>query len=207
MLKNSMEKSYGLKEGILIIERDLTELDYFVRDFLQVLKNHSDYLIVSGFVSISTGRTRATEDVDILVPVPDKEKFKELFDDLIKNNFWCYQGENFGEVYLYVEDMQSIRFARKDQMFPNMEIIFINESKKAKYYEFTHPLKIKIKDFEFKIPPLEFEILYKEIILAGKKDIEDAGHLRNLFKEILSKDRFEEYEKVIIDELNSYKTK
>mgnify|MGYP001619544231 CR=1 FL=1 len=61
-------KGYELKKGILFINRDLTELDMFVKDFLEVLKKHSDYLIVSGFVSISTGRTRATEDVDILIP-------------------------------------------------------------------------------------------------------------------------------------------
>ena len=161
--------NYELKNGVLIIQRDLTELDLFVKDFLEVLKKHSDYLIVSGFVSISTGRTRATEDVDILVPILDKKKFGKLFNELKQKEYWCYQGDFSEEVYLYVKNMQSIRFAKKEQMFPNIEMIFINESRKAKYYEFTHSQKIKISDFEFKIPPLEFEILYKEIVLAGKK--------------------------------------
>ena len=44
-------------------------------------------MIVSGFVSISTGRTRGTEDVDVLVPVMSKEKFENLFDDLQKIDF------------------------------------------------------------------------------------------------------------------------
>ena len=67
-----MGKGYHLEGKVIVVNRDLTELDIFVRDFLEVLKRHSDYLIVSGFVSISTGRTRGTEDVDVLVPVMDK---------------------------------------------------------------------------------------------------------------------------------------
>ena len=190
-------KGYELKNDTLIINRDLTELDFFVRDFLEILKKHFDYLIVSGFVSISTGRTRATEDVDMLIMKPSKENFEKLFKDLEKNNFWCYQGDHFEEVWDYVDNMQSIRFARKNQMFPNMEVIFIDESKKAKYYEFTHSQKIQIKNFVFKIPPLEFEILYKEIVLAGEKDLQDARHLRTLFNDILNEDKFKECEKII----------
>ena len=95
--------------------------------------------------------------------------------------------------------MQSIRFAKENRLFPNMEVIFIDKTKKLKYYEFTRPQEIKIKNFEFKIPPIEFEILYKEIILAGKKDIEDAKHLRVFFKDILNEDKFNEYKKVIME--------
>jgi len=86
-----------------------------------------------------------------------------------------------------------------------MEVVFINEAKKAKYYEFNHPQLIKIKDFEFKIPPLEFEILYKEIVLAGKKDIEDALHLRAVFKGILNEEKFKECKEIIKTELESHK--
>lgn len=196
-----MKKGYYVKAETLMINRELTELDLFVKDFLKVLKKHSDYLIVSGFVSISTGRSRGTEDVDILIPVADENKFEELFQDLQKNNFWCYQGDSFEEVYPYVKDMINIRFARINEMFPNIEMVFIDKNKKAKYYEFTHPQKIKIKDFEFKIPQLEFEILYKEIILAGKKDFEDALHLRTFFSDILKKEKFKEYENIIKEEL------
>jgi len=197
-----MEKNYKFKENVIIISRDLTLLDYFVKDFLKILEKYSDYLIVSGFVSISTGRSRATEDVDMLMPVPDKQKFLDLFSELIKNDFWCFQGEDSKMIYKeYVKNKESIRFARKNQMFPNMEIIFIDENKKAKFYEFSHPIKLRIHDFEFKIPLLEFEILYKEIVLAGKKDIEDAKHLRILFADILKKDKFKECEKVIRSEI------
>lgn len=195
------KKGYIIKDNVIIIKRDLTILDLFVRDFLNILKKYSDYLIVSGFVSISTGRTRGTEDIDILVPVMKKEKFFDLFNNLEKNGFWCYQGDTAKEVYEYVKGMHSIRFSRVNEIFPNMEFISINKTKKTKYFEFTHPQKIKIKDFEFKIPPIEFEILYKEIILKSKKDIADAQHLRTFFSEIIKKEKFKEYEPIIKEEL------
>jgi len=197
-------KGYEVINNIIIVNRDLTELDIFLRDFLNILKKHSDYLVVSGFVSIATGRTRGTEDIDMLVPVMKKEKFERFFNELNEKRFWCYQGDNVNEVYLYVKDMKNIRFAKKDEMFPNIEFISINETRKAKYFEFTHPQKIKIKDFEFKIPPIEFEILYKEIILKGKKDIADARHLRIFFSDIVNNKKFEEYEKIIREELKKW---
>ena len=194
-------KGYEIKEDLITINRDLTELDLFVRDFLDVLKKHSDYLVMSGFVSISTGRARGTEDIDILVPIMDKDKFNDIFNDLQKNGFWCYQGGVSAEVYTSIQDMNSIRFARIDEMFPNIEFIPIDETKKAQYFELKHPRKIKIKDFEFKIPQIEFEILYKEIVLSGKKDIADAKHLRTFFSGILKEEKFREYELIIRREL------
>jgi len=196
-----MGEGYTVDKNVIVINRELTDLDLFVKDFLEILKKYSDYLIVSGFVSISTGRTRGTEDVDILVPVMEKEKFAQFFAELQETGFWCYQGDNSDSIYGYVKDLISIRFARINEMYPNMEFIPIDASKKAKYFEFTHPQKMKVQDFEFKIPPIEFEILYKEIVLAGEKDIKDAKHLRTIFSEILKEEKFKEYEPIIRMEL------
>lgn len=196
-----MGEGYTIDGDVIVINRELTELDLFVNDFLEILKKYSDYLIVSGFVSISTGRTRGTEDVDLLVPVMEKDKFVQLFRELQEKGFWCYQGESLDEVYGYVENLVGIRFARVNEMYPNMEFIPINQTKKAKYFEFTHPQKMRVQDFEFKVPPIEFEILYKEIVLAGEKDIQDAKHLRTLFSEIIKEEKFKEYEVIVRMEL------
>ncbi len=194
-------KGYSLEKDTIVIDRELTSLDLFVRDFLNIMKKYSDYLVVSGFVSISTGRTRGTEDVDIIFPIMEKNKFVMLFEELQNKGFWCYQGDSAEEAYNYVKNLESVRFARVNEMFPNIEFIPFDEKKKAKLFEFTHPQKIRIMDFEFKIPPIEFEILYKEIVLIGEKDIADALHLRTFFSEMLEKEKFKEYEKVIRTEL------
>ncbi|MBU0627632.1 MAG: hypothetical protein KKC75_00440 [Nanoarchaeota archaeon] len=130
-----------------------------------------------------------------------KEKFKDIFEDLKKNNFWCYQGDNYDEAYGYINQFSNIRFAEKGEIFPNIEFIPIDQTKKAKWFEFMHPQRIRIKDFEFKIPQIEFEILYKEIVLKGKKDIEDARHLRTFFLDILNPDKFKDYKKIIQNEI------
>jgi hypothetical protein len=196
-----MRKAYLVEEDTIVMNRDMTDLDRFVKDFLEVLKKHSGYLIVSGFVSISSGRARGTEDVDILVPVMDRGRFDKLFKNLNESGFWCYQGETTEEVYDYFKDMSSIRFARVDEVFPNMEVIPIDATRKAKFFEFNHPQKMRVQDFEFNVPPIEFEILYKELVLKGKKDIEDARHLRVIFSELTDDAKFKEYEPIIRQEL------
>src|SRR3989338_2210298 len=196
-----MGKGYHLEGDTIIINRESTKLDLFVKDFLDVLKKYVDYLLVSGFVSISSGRTRGTEDVDILVPIMNKDVFEKLFEELQKSGFWCYQGDSVEEVYPYITEMSNIRFARVDEMFPNMEVIPITEKRKAKFFEFTHPQKMKVQEFEFKIPPLEFEILYKQLFLFFQKYLADAKHLRTFFAEIIKKEKFKEYEPIIKSEL------
>jgi len=191
---------YAVENNIILLKRELTKLDLFVKKFINVLKKHSDYLIVSGFVSICSGRTRGTEDIDVLVPLMSKENFEKLFEDLVNNGFWCYQGDNPNAVYNYIKTFSNIRFARKGEVFPNIEFVPINKTKKAKWFEFTHPQKMKIKDFEFKVPQIEFEILYKELVLKGKKDIEDANHLRTFFSKILKKESFIKFKPIIESE-------
>lgn len=192
-----MAAAFYIENDTIVINRDLTELDTFVKKFLEVLKKHSNYLIVSGYVSISTGRTRATEDVDVLFPIMSKEKFSNLFDELQENGFWCYQGDSSEEIYHYIGDNLSIRFARIDELFPNIEFIPIDISRKLKFFEFSNPQNVRIKDFAFKIPQIEFEIMYKEIILGSEKDFADARHLRNFFSTILKKEKLKEFEKLI----------
>ena len=200
-------KGYNMDENVLVINRELTELDIFLKDFLQILKKYSDYLVVSGFVSISTGRTRGTEDIDIIVPLMKKDKFQAFVNELLQNNFWCYQSDNQIELYKYISELKNIRFARKDELFPNIKFISFDDTKLAKKFEFEHPQNIKINNFEFKIPPIEFEILYKEIVLGSEKDIADAKQLRTFFKEILKEEKFKEYEPIIKKEMKKKKWK
>jgi hypothetical protein len=186
-------RGYTLEDGVIVLHRTLTELDRFVQEFLKILIQHTDYLVVSGYVSIATGRTRGTEDVDILVPRQGREAFRRLFQDLREHGFWCLQGES--DVYGYIDKLHSVRFARKDELFPNIELIpFVGGTKE---YEFRRPQRLRFDGCELKIPPLEFEILYKEVALGSAKDMDDARHLRTLFKGILRKERFAEFEKVI----------
>src|SRR3989338_200965 len=123
-----MEKAYTLEGDVIVINRNLTELDLFVQKFLRVLEKHADYLIVSGYVSITTGRARGTEDVDLLVPAMDKAAFARLFSDLQKHGFWCYQGDSSEEAHDYLKNKTNLRFAMAGEMFPNMEMVPIDKT-------------------------------------------------------------------------------
>jgi len=195
-----MTNGYEIINNVINIKRNLTSLDLFVKDFLNIFKKHSDYLVVSGYVSISTGRVRGTEDVDIIFPMPKKELFEKIFTSLESQGFWCYQGENLEEVFDYIKNMDSIRFAKKGEVFPNIELIPFDSTKILKYFEFNNPQMISISDFQFKIPEIEFEILYKELVLRGQKDVEDARHLRTFFNDILSEEKFKKYKEIIENE-------
>jgi len=74
---------------------DKNLLNQFTADFVKVLdKNKVTYAIVSGFVAISHGRARGTEDIDIIIERISLQKFEELHNDAAKAGFECLQGEN-----------------------------------------------------------------------------------------------------------------
>ena len=77
-----MSERYELENDVIVINKELTDLDLFVMEFTEILKKYSKYLIVSDFVSISTGMDSETENVDILVPIIPKEIFSKLFEQL-----------------------------------------------------------------------------------------------------------------------------
>lgn len=165
----------------IILDRELNELDNFVIDFCNLLE---DYVLVSGYVSILFGRSRATEDVDLLIPKMSFNKFKEFWNRAIKNNFECLNTSNIKEAYQLIND-HNIRFSRIGKPIPNMEFKLIQND--VHRYSFENKLKVIMKDIILFVSPLEMQIAYK--LLLGKqsntKDIEDAKHIYELFKENL----------------------
>ena len=88
---------YNTEEKTIVIDKELNLLDKFVITFVDILEKYTDYVIVSGYVSILLGRTRATEDIDLLIPALNIEKVKELkglrvqeLHRLLKNPTWSF---------------------------------------------------------------------------------------------------------------------
>ena len=73
-------------------------LDKFCTDFCKIVEKHTKYIIVSGFVAISSGRVRATEDIDMIIPKISLDKFEKLHKALSKK-FVCIQSDDFKEIY------------------------------------------------------------------------------------------------------------
>ena len=98
-------------------------LDEFALKFSKIIKKYTEYIIVSGFVAISSGRTRATEDIDMIIEKLDKEKFILLHEDLVKTGFECMQSANPEIIFNdYLNREVSVRYTRKDEFLPEMEV-------------------------------------------------------------------------------------
>ena len=107
---------------------DLNILSRFCNEFCKIIEKYCDYIIVSGFVAIASGRTRGTEDIDLIMKKVDLNKWKIIFDELYNNGFICMQSNDYKEIYNYLNDNISVRFTWKDKPLPEMEIKFSKDS-------------------------------------------------------------------------------
>jgi len=176
-----MEYDKGRKE-INLKEKELTILDKFVLDFV---RNIDDYVIVSGYVSILLGRTRATEDIDLLAPKTNLEEFKKIWKRIFDGGFECINTSIVEEAFDMLKD-HGIRFYKKIPL-PNIEFKIIKNDLDA--YSFKNRMNVILKEGNLNISPLELQIAYKLFLAQGgnEKDIEDAKHLYELFKEKINK--------------------
>jgi len=167
----------------IIFSRELSTLDNFVLDFTDALtKNNIKYVIVSGYVAILFGRSRMSEDADILIEHITFEKFLKFWSE-IEQNYECLNTSNPHDAYNgYLENRHAIRMAKKGSFIPNIEIKFVKND--LDRYSLKHRKHVKLADRSLYISPIELQIPYK-LFLGSEKDIEDARFLFKLFKDKL----------------------
>ena len=164
-------------------EKELNLLDKFVIDFTSILnKLNIKYVIVSGYVSIIFGRNRSSEDIDMIIEKITLQKFKELWKE-IEKNFECIITESPDNAYNeYLEKKSSIRFSRKGEFIPNMEIKF--PKTEIDLWTLFNSKEVILNKNKIFISKIELQIPFK-LFLGSEKDIEDAKYLYNLFKDKL----------------------
>ena len=82
-----------ITQNEIILDRELSELDKFAIKFSDIIKIHTPYVIVSGYVSILLGRSRVSEDIDMILPAMNEDKWELIYNDLIKNGYYCLNAE------------------------------------------------------------------------------------------------------------------
>jgi len=186
-----------LNEKTILLEKELNELDKFLLSFVGILEKYFEYVVVSGYVSILFGRSRATEDIDILVKEINKKKFIEFWKKASKL-FWCLNAKTLEEAFdLFKES--SLRFAKKNEIIPNIELKICK--KRIDFLTINEKIKVILSGKKsIFISPIELQIAYKEEVLKSEKDLEDALYLREVFKEKIDERKIEELKKVIKDE-------
>ncbi len=177
--------SFEYDGKVLKFDKILSDLDMQVIEFIELLERTKiRYVIISGYVAILLARSRTTEDVDIFIDKIDSEKFSGFFNLLMKNGYWLIDSESMEDAFDRLQSSLSIRAAKKDNVVPNFEIKF--PKKKTDFTSLNSPIKVLVNNKRLLISPFEVQLPFK-IWLGSDKDIEDAVHLYELFKEKLDR--------------------
>jgi len=177
---------------------DKTILDKFAGDFCKIVEKHCKYIIVSGFVAIAHGRSRGTEDIDMIIERLSKNAFADLHRDLVKAGFECQQSELPEVIYNdYLSDKTSVRYTRNGEFLPEMEIKFAKDE--LDEYQIKTRKKLPFTELDVYFSSIEMNIAFKEELLKSDKDLEDARHLRIIYKEELDENEIKNIKKQIRD--------
>lgn len=154
-----------------------------------------EYVVVSGYVTILTGRSRATEDVDVVLERLSETELADLADRLDVAGYWgmAMPLEQLGDMLL---DGERLRIAEEDEIFPNFEVWLAstNVDREALRTAIT----AEIGEHELSISSIELRIAYKLRLAKDAesidgKDFEDALHLYLTFRDRFNADRLEQY--------------
>jgi len=180
------------------MDREISDkniLNKFTEDFCRVVNRYGKYVVVSGFVAISHGRSRGTEDVDIMIERLSFSEFEEMHGALIEAGFECLYPLGVKDIYEHLVGKLNVRYSWKGQELPNMEVKFAKDSLDDAQFETRRKLKFTGVDVFF--PKIEESIAFKEEYLGSDKDLEDAKHLRLIYMDKLDEGYIDEYKKRI----------
>lgn len=185
-----------LTEDTLTVSRELSALDREVIEFVAVLEDcNVDYVIVSGYVAVLTGRSRGTEDIDVVLEPLERQATDALATALEENGYWG-MAMPLDEMYSMLSSGDRIRIAEDGEMIPNFEVWF--GTNPVEREALAQAITAELDADEFNISPLELQIAYK-LRLAKQtgstsgKDFEDALHLYETFAESLNREELESY--------------
>ena len=177
-------------KNIFLKNKIVSKLDNFVIDFINILKKYVGYVIVSGYVSILFGRSRGTEDIDILIKKIDTDTFTRLYNELIEKGYWFLNAESPKELYEMLDEKLAVRVALRNSVIPNIEIKFVKSELDTVSLNDHNVVKVGNKSIN--ISPIELQIAFK-LYLGSDKDIEDAVYLYDVFLEYLDKANLKHY--------------
>lgn len=170
----------SIDDGTLIVDRPPNDLDELAIQFTDICDDLDiAHVYVSGYVAILTGRSRATEDIDVLLDRVEPDVIDRLVDELAKAGLWgpAMPLERMNEM---LED--NIWVARADEMIPHLEVKFVDD--RIDRASLKNRIVARIEGAELPIGPIELQIAYK-LWMSGNTDFEDAVHLYSLFEETL----------------------
>lgn len=180
-----MEIKYA-DESHIIFDKEFTVYDELALKFSERLnRNKIDYVFVSGYVALLFGRSRMSEDIDILSERLDRDRFQELWMDLM-DGFYCHDAPDPATAYHdYLGEGVALRFSETGIIIPNVEFKWVSTEQQRE--ALGKALTVTLRGQQLRISSFEIQIAYK-LYLGSDKDIEDARYLFELFRERLDPD-------------------
>ncbi len=175
--------------------KDKSILDEFCLAFCNIIEKYTKYIVVSGYLAIASGRVRGTENIDMIIPRISKKKFFEIHKDLTKHNFVCIQSDDPKIIYSYLTDNISVRYTYRDAPLPEMEIKFAKDI--LDHYQLETRMKLPLTGIDIWFSSVDMSIAFKEEYLKSDKDLEDARHLRLVYKTLIHEEQINNIKKLI----------
>ncbi len=184
--------NYKMERGV----SDKNILEDFTIKFCKIIEKHVKYIVVSGFVAISHGRSRSTEDIDMIIERISKDKFLQMHKDIINGGFQCIQSRLAEDIFEYLDKGDSIRYVKKGTFLPpEMEIKFAKDM--LDELQIKNRRKFPFTGLDIWFSDIETNIAFKEELLKGDKDYKDADHLRFIYKDQINENLINEIKKMI----------
>jgi hypothetical protein len=162
------------RDDTLVIDKQPSELDTLVIDVTDLLESVGvEYSIVSGYVAVLLGRSRATEDIDIVTERFDERTAEALVEKFRDAGYWG-TAMPLDQMYETLVDDLPVRVAEEDHRVPNVELKFA-----ADQYDrasLTNTVTVRLIDEDLTVGSLELQIAYK-LGMGAEKDFEDALYL------------------------------
>lgn len=178
------------EDDTIIIEKSPNELDTLVIDITTILsQNNITYAIVSGYIAVLLGRSRATEDIDIITESFSETTAQTLSSEFTEAGFWG-SAMPLDQLYETLSDGLIFRVAKDGHRVPNVEMKFPSDGYDR--ISLAEPVTIRVNDTDLRVGSLELQIAYK-LWMGGQRDFEDALYLYQLTKSMLNTLDLEEY--------------
>lgn len=169
----------ALRDGELPVEREPNELDELAGEFSSILNDLDiGHAFVAGYVAILAGRSRATQDIDVLLERVGTETVERLATRLDKGGFWG-PAMPLDATDGTLSDGGSVWVARDDEMVPHLDVKFASDE--FDRASLTNAITARIDTISLPIGPLELQIAYK-LYLGDSTSFEDAAHLYAMFE-------------------------
>jgi hypothetical protein len=179
-----------IRDDGIYLEKPHNALDELVLEVVSILERHDiQYVVVSGYVAVLLGRSRSTEDIDVIVERFDAATATGLVAALRDAGYWG-AAMPLDDLHATLEDCLPVRIAEDGHRVPNVELKSPTDRYGRLFLENT--VTVHLSDASIRIGSLELQIAY-ELRMGAQKDYEDAIYLYHLLEGTLNTDRLESY--------------